>query len=507
MDTFSSVLSAGGSILQFLDACSVYSDEAKSLKTRFDWDIYVLKVINEYFIERRSQKLDEQSISEVDKLLEQTASYLEEFMTKVQKTLWKIERKGWLRDGVKQIMWIKRRAELKEMEQEMFDWTKRFDLRVLGLPQELRSIIPSTSAGSNLNVPDLVKSNIRLQEFLALASTAKRTRAQSMLLENPNEVASQITRRGDVSFQPLQYGNEQIIFASRRVPAGYLPGSREFLDMTSDMGELAAALNCLDPVADVRLLKIEYFFYHVESNQFLFAQIPPYPVASMMTLEKVISGDPFPDVEALLNDRLRLAYKLAEAVFFLHAAGFVHKNITSTSVVALRRDDTVPGDIVSDIDDCYLMGFDLVRGTEATTVNEGAVEESNEQTSIWDFKVFQHPHRLRGDDSLRYIKTYDVYSLGVVLFEIGVWEPLGIVAKTLTRTEPENWPREISKILPLVGARAGDKYQSLVEWCLNLNGKHVVKDSEFVQKVLDPLEDIVKGLSKNVLTVAVERNK
>lgn len=42
MDVFTTVITAGGLILRFLDACSAYSDEAKSLKTRFDWDIRVL---------------------------------------------------------------------------------------------------------------------------------------------------------------------------------------------------------------------------------------------------------------------------------------------------------------------------------------------------------------------------------------------------------------------------------------------------------------------------------
>lgn len=55
----------------------------------------------------------------------------------------------------------------------------------------------------------------------------------------------------------------------------------------------------------------------------------------MMTLEEMVSGDSFPEVDYPLNERLKLAYKIAKAVFFLHTAGFLHKNITSSSVVAL----------------------------------------------------------------------------------------------------------------------------------------------------------------------------
>jgi hypothetical protein len=497
MDIFGTVVTAGGLILQFLDACSAYSDEAKSLKTRFDWDMRVLKVINDYFAQRQSHKADRQLAPEDAELLERTANYLDGFVAKVQKTLWKIERKGWLQDGVKHIMWITRRADLKEMEKEIFEWTLRFDVRVLGLPSELRRIVPNAAAGDEVRPPAVVRSNERLQEFLALASAAKQRRGRSMLLATPDEVVSKITHRGDISFQPLRYGTEQIIFASRRVPPERVPGSPTFQSMESEMGELAAALNCLDPAADIRLLKVEFYFYHADSNQFLFAQKPPYPTTSMMTLEEMISGDPFPKVEASLNERLKLAHKLAEAVFFLHAAGFIHKNITSSSVVALRRPSFPPGEIIPEIDDSYLMGFDLIRGTEAITNKEGAVSRPEEQRSMWEFDVFQHPDRLQGQSSLRYIKTYDVYSLGVVLLEVGLWEPLARVARGLKEEDRSSWSRELSEIVPQLGARTGEKYQSLVAWCLGLKGDHIVKDSEFVYEVLDPLEDIVNALSGN----------
>jgi len=269
--------------------------------------------------------------------------------------------------------------------------------------------------------------------------------------------------------------------------------------MVSEMGELAAALNCLDPAADIRLLKGEFYFYHADGNQSLFAQKPPYPTTSMMTLEEMISGDPFPMVEASLNERLKLAYKLAEAVFFLHTANFVHKNITSSSVVALRRPSSSPGEIIPDIDDTYLMGFDLVRGTEAITYREGAISRSEEKRSMWDFDVFQHPDRLQGHSSLRYIKTYDVYSLGVVLLEVGLWEPLERMAGGLKEEDRSSWARELLDVVPQLGARTGEKYQSLVAWCLGLEGNHVVKDSDFVYEVLDPLEEIVNALSGRAL--------
>jgi hypothetical protein len=265
--------------------------------------------------------------------------------------------------------------------------------------------------------------------------------------------------------------------------------------MVYEMGELAAALNCLDPAADVRLLKVEYYFYHTDSHQFFFSQKPPYTISSMMTLEEMISRDPFPKVESFLDERLKLAHKIAEAVFFLHTAGFLYKNITSSSIVALCRSHLPPGEVVLDIGYSYLMGFDLIREREAIMTKEGAIKESEEPRSVWDFNVFQHPERLQGESSPRYIKTYDVYSLGVLLLEVGFWEPLRKIARNLTQDHPTGWAKELSEIVPQLGPRAGERYQSLVAWCLELKGDHIVKDAEFVQEVLNPLEEIINALS------------
>jgi hypothetical protein len=190
-------------------------------------------------------------------LLEQTATSLDGFVSKAQKTLRKIEREGWLNDSIRRAMWIARRADLKGIEREIFQWTRHFHVRLLGLPPELRKIIPTASGRDEANPPAVVRSNNRLREFIALASSVKQARAKDMLLENSDDLASKVTRRGDVSLQPLPYGTGQIIFASRGVPPGRIPGTPEFQSMIYEMGELAAALNCLDPAADIRLLKVE----------------------------------------------------------------------------------------------------------------------------------------------------------------------------------------------------------------------------------------------------------
>jgi hypothetical protein len=211
-------------------------------------------------------------------------------------------------------------------------------------------------SGSADELPVVIGS-IQLHDFLRLDPKAKQTRARKVLLGPAEELSRKITCRGNISNRPLQCGTEGIIFAGRRVPVGTIPEIASFLSMASDMGEVAAALNCVDRAAGLGLLRVEYYFHHPESNQFLFAHISPFDASSMRTLEEMVTGDPFPNHDSPIEEHLRLAYKLAEAVCFLHSTGFYHKNITSSSVVILRRYNST-----KEIDGSDLMGFDLTSG-------------------------------------------------------------------------------------------------------------------------------------------------
>lgn len=201
----------------------------------------------------------------------------------------------------------------------------------------------------------------------------------------------------------------------------------------------------------------------------------------------------FPETQATLDQRFKLAMKLSEAVFFLHTAGFVHKNITSSSIVALQRTVSDPS---SSLEDSYLMGFNLIRGTDSITSKEGAVKEAEQQTgSIWDFDIFQHHDRLCGQSSPRYTKTYDIYSLGVILLEIGLWEPLRAVIFEVNENDQSRWAEELLKAAATLSPRTGLKYQEIVRWCIGINSSEVVKNEDFVKYVLNPLENIVIALS------------
>ncbi|KAI0600932.1 hypothetical protein F4775DRAFT_544150 [Biscogniauxia sp. FL1348] len=500
MDIFGTSVAAGTLVIQFLGACSEFSSDAKSLKARFEWDLRALEQARESLTEGRISDAKYELPPEDQALIRRTSEYLDRLDTRVRKKVRKIERKGWLEHTINMATWIARRSQIQEMEREIREWTERLNLRVLSLPRHAR---PSTQTGYDKSKvfqhSAVVRSGERLQEFITLSSTAKILRAKAMALRNPEDLVTKIRSAGDVSSNPLWYDGQQVIFSSKEVSAKITWGTPAFETLDSEMGELAAALSCLDPSMDIRLLKVSCYFYHPDFRQFIFIQVLPHNVDCIMTLEEFIKYDPFPGTETSLNERFKVAYKLAEAVFFLHIAGFCHKNITSRSVAILRQFKPQHGVMTTThtIDEAYLMGFDLIRGVDAISYGENGMARSRTRPSkvMWDFDIFQHPDRLQGDSSARYKKVHDIYSLGVVLLELGFWQPLSTVARQIDKGNPHCWARELSLIAPKMRPRVGERYLQMVQWCLSLKGDRIIKNVEFIQEILDPLEEMMSTLA------------
>ncbi|RMJ16884.1 hypothetical protein CDV36_003505 [Fusarium kuroshium] len=491
MEIFATAVTAGDLILRFLSGCAAYSDDAEKLQAGFSWDLMIIKTVQGHFDSLRLRNADKRLSPHEQELFEITTKRLGTLLGKVQQSLNKIHRKGFLQETITRATWFARKADLEELAEELHRWTQRFNIRLLGLPPTLGINI---SALGNADVPPVISSNNKLRQFTQLSWQEKQALAKEMLLAHPDALIEKVAGRRDISTRPLNDGDNQLVFASRRVPQGEVPGTVAFEDRQFDMGKLAAALNCLDAAADIRLLKVEYYFYHPDSMQFLFAQIPPSQTTAMSTLEKFIALGAQAVVS--LGARLRLAHKLAEAVFFLHTTGFFHKNITSSSVVIFRRKGS-SGAHSSVLDNAYLMGFDLIRGAEAKTTKEGTVKAPESMaTTIWDFDIFQHPDRLQGSASPMYINTYDVYSLGVVLLEVGLWEELAEAVAGLDASNPPAWAEQLSETpVSNLGPRVGERYQRLVAWCLGLDGNKIVTEAEFLEMVLDPLESMASAMS------------
>jgi len=124
-----------------------------------------------------------------------------------------------------------------------------------------------------------------------------------------------------------------------------------------------------------------------------------------------------------LTDRIALARRIAECIERLHAVNWLHKGLRSNNILFFS--DTGARDI--DFNLPYLSGFDYSRPAQ----NEDMTEKPPENAAS---DLYRHP-RVQGSGNREtasaggFKKSYDLYSLGVILLEIAYWQPIDEVLK------------------------------------------------------------------------------
>lgn len=130
------------------------------------------------------------------------------------------------------------------------------------------------------------------------------------------------------------------------------------------------------------------------------------------TLHHYIANNPVEMVK--LDFRFGLARKLAAAVLSVGAKGLVHKNVRSDSTLILQSEDRSKTEVF--LTNWWLLGSHV----DFTTVGRAPVN--------WKEEIFRHPRRYLANpkEAIDHNANigHDVYSLGVCLIEIGMWEVL-----------------------------------------------------------------------------------
>lgn len=148
------------------------------------------------------------------------------------------------------------------------------------------------------------------------------------------------------------------------------------------------------------------------------------PNNSFSTLNQLITSNDYrtPD----LGDRFKLAHTLAVALWSLHSLDWLHKGLCSTNILffpsafsASATRATATAATVAEISSPYLLGFDCSRPEHLTEMSVATRNPSSQD-------LHRHPNSLDTLDRKPYCKSYDIYSLGIILLEIGLWKVLQV---------------------------------------------------------------------------------
>ena len=171
--------------------------------------------------------------------------------------------------------------------------------------------------------------------------------------------------------------------------------------------------------------------------------------------------------------RFQIAHKIAKALGAFHADGWVHKSINSDSIKFFYNRD---GQCLYDRP--YLVNFEFSRPETGETQN----------TFDDDFvkNLYRHPDR-QGPPTTQFNKMHDVYALGIVLLEIGVWKSALSIYNGVMATRGSNsvlHPKELQMVFQeyasdCLSHSMGPAYAEAVMTCLSGKLMSFVGQHEF----------------------------
>lgn len=155
-----------------------------------------------------------------------------------------------------------------------------------------------------------------------------------------------------------------------------------------------------------------------------------------------------------LGSRFTLASRLASTVLAFHQASWLHKSLSASNITFFWLSGAP---IASVLCEPYVLGFMHSRPDDANSFTESPVYSEED-------KDYVHPDYLDNDE--RFEPLFDYYSLGLILFEIGMWRSLGKLTRKGTH------PRlMLAKLMPdymsNLQLNTGRVYAKCVETCLD----------------------------------------
>ena len=249
-----------------------------------------------------------------------------------------------------------------------------------------------------------------------------------------------------------------------------------------------------------------WFYEHQKSRYAFVYEIPrppqvdmPHPARPLHSPQSLLSylqhsGDTDSNNLPSLEDRFRLALNLATNILHVHAKGLTHRNINSNNVVFVTGPEHQGIESrpwkEGTIRKPYLVSWD-----------QCAEDTSNHQPETLISSIYRHPEISRGQRSA-YRTVHDIYSLGLVLLEVGLWVPLNKLWKTKYRRS--DFKSRLQEIYAKkLAGKCGNGYMSAVEHCLKAvevdrlahatprhssNDQQRTRHTDFYWNVLKPLE-------------------
>ena len=211
----------------------------------------------------------------------------------------------------------------------------------------------------------------------------------------------------------------------------------------------------------------------------------------------------FSQVESSI-DRPAIAHQVAESLLYLHAVNWLHKGLRSAGVVFNKTATASYGSLGH----LSISGFGFSRPSNDSFTSSGPPHDSK-------WALYCHPTYLDTERKSGYRKSYDIYSLGIILIEIAFWKPIDQILQSLhsgrdsaldnERQDTRTRILDSNTVLEQVRLNMNDGYAKATRACIEgLPAFGLSEDVDeanpyvaallqrsFIEVVVDPLKEIM----------------
>ena len=295
------------------------------------------------------------------------------------------------------------------IEEEIDATSRNFgqtDTRALRTMQDLRTALhnPPTDMELHPRLSERQISDYSLESQTTLVSPSTRNGGSIFLSEN-----LVLCEKVELKYSPCQYAsideNDYVIIDHLRPdervkPKSLVQSVRDLARVLSKVDAMTFGLMTCHGVMKVFENREKQREPELVGFDLIFSV--PLPLRCPRSLREVLLSSTF---RVPLNQWFNFARQLARSVFFVHTANFVHKNIRPETILCFHETN-------HDLGKPFLVGFEQFRLEKGTTHQFG--------DDIWERNMYRHPQRQGLHPEESYIMQHDIYSLGVVLLEIGL---------------------------------------------------------------------------------------
>ncbi len=549
------------SIVEAVKAAQTQGTDERDLQLRFEADSAALRLL--LVAIENSEAVDSQTLSaESESLSSDVTAHLESIRFQLESLVAKIRPQGsdassptaatsnpTIKERVTWVLW--RRRDLEKLEASLFHWIQRVE------------VVLSAIRGRSFNITS------RAAWTAAALSSQDSVDRIIMKINDYSRLATRAVDE-EVLFKPMSTINF-LGGRSRRSPAQYRPAAGSESDTQPVVIEYTAQAynqNNPDAIEHVRkathdlammlfngdpdrtgLLQCMGYTHDERRRSFaLLYELPPGVRSSLPAApsDATVSTPPW-RIQTLrdlyqhhpvfsLTNRLKLCCDLAKAILYVHLLGWVHKSVRPDNIVFFmppagsesdsgpasaaaapapqavvagggRTRDRPPGEarpraVQTELPQCYLAGFEYARSAQAAS--------DRRSDGDWQHNVYRHPRRQGIAGNSEYTMAHDIYSLGVVCLEIGMWGqdrdcPVPYGGRSRFKAlSADGVKAELFRILegrPASESRSGtatgglatfmgDKFAAVVRYCLEVGERDDIPGPRYIRDVWLKLDDI-----------------